>query len=246
MPNVKTVTITGGEVAVKFDRNYPYFWVQNLGDSDVYLSTSPGIVPDADGVMLVSPKCGRSSGDVGQTDTLYLSGSGKVEITPQFNAVCPFFKYSGEGGESGDSVDLTAYLPKKLPDVYMSAGTKTMKQVCDEIKSWWSENYNNFSVFRFLGGFESDVVDGWNSNKFLGSGYTWQLTPINNYFNTADNGTFILSAIATSDSILVYIVGLHSKAWAAPKKIVTGELTDEDIAKLDSITPEMIEKLKNL
>lgn len=118
MPNVKTVTLTGGEVAVKFDRNYPYFWVQNLGDSDVYLSTSPCIVPGADEVMLVSPKCGRSSGDVGQTDTLYLSGSGKVEITPQFNAVCPFFKYSGEGGDSGGSVDLSEYAKKEdIPDV---------------------------------------------------------------------------------------------------------------------------------
>lgn len=26
--NVKTITLTGGETTVKFDANYPYFWVQ--------------------------------------------------------------------------------------------------------------------------------------------------------------------------------------------------------------------------
>lgn len=99
MPNVKTTELTGVETAVKFDKNYSCFWVQNLGDSNVLMSVSPGIVPDADGVMLIPAKSGRSTGDVGQVDTLYLSGSGKVEITAQYNAVCPFFKYAGKGGD---------------------------------------------------------------------------------------------------------------------------------------------------
>lgn len=115
MPNVKTITLTGGETAVKFDANYPYFWVQNFSDSDMYMSVSPNIVPDADGVILVPAKCGRSTGDVGQTNTLYISGSGKVEITAQYNAVCPYFKYAGKGGEI-NGVGLEAKIVDELPE----------------------------------------------------------------------------------------------------------------------------------
>lgn len=105
--NTKTITLTGSETAVKFDRNYPYFWVINYGDSDVYMSVKPGIVPDTDGVVTVPAGGGACSGDVGQADTLYLLGTGKVEVSPQFNAVCPFFKAGGKGGESEPSGGLS-------------------------------------------------------------------------------------------------------------------------------------------
>lgn len=104
MPNTKTVPLLGGETAVKFGENYSHFWVLNLGDSDILMSPSPGIVPGADGVMLIPAGSGRSSGDLGQANTLYFSGSGKVEITPQHNAVCPFFKRAGKGGD-GNACD---------------------------------------------------------------------------------------------------------------------------------------------
>ncbi len=98
--NTKTITLTGEETAVKLDRKYPYIWVRNHGDSDVYMSDSPGIVPDADGVVTVPAGGGSCSGDVGQTDTLYFLGSGKIEVNPQFNAVCPFFNPNRKGGDS--------------------------------------------------------------------------------------------------------------------------------------------------
>ncbi len=97
---VKTITLTGSETEVKFDGKYPYFWVHNPGKSDIYMSVKPGIVPDSDGVSLIPAGGGRSSGDVGvgQVDTLYFLGEGKIEVSPQFNAVCPFFK-AAKGGD---------------------------------------------------------------------------------------------------------------------------------------------------
>ena len=72
MPNVKTIELTGSETEVRFGKNYPYFWVQNYGSEDIYMSLTPNIVPDADGVIRIPAGSGRSSGDVGQTDVLYL------------------------------------------------------------------------------------------------------------------------------------------------------------------------------
>jgi len=97
---VKTITLNGEETAVKLDKAYPYIWVQNLGGSDVYMSVKPGIVPDADGVITVPAGGGASTGEVEQTNTVYFLGSGKVEVSPQFNAFCPFFKAAGKGGDS--------------------------------------------------------------------------------------------------------------------------------------------------
>lgn len=95
---VKTINLTGSETEVKFGGKYPYFWVYNPGNSDIYMSVKPGIVPDSDGVILIPSGGGKCSGDVGQTDTLYFLGSGKIEISPQFNAICPFFKVA-KGGD---------------------------------------------------------------------------------------------------------------------------------------------------
>jgi len=100
---MKTITLTGTETSVQFDKKYPYIWVRNHGENDVYMSVKPNIVPDADGVIFIPAGSGASTGDESQTDVLYLLGSGKVEVSPQFNAVCPFFKSAGKGGGESSS-----------------------------------------------------------------------------------------------------------------------------------------------
>ncbi|MCM1024766.1 MAG: hypothetical protein NC395_12030 [Prevotella sp.] len=102
MPNTKTIELTGSETEVRFGENYPYFWVRNHGGGDVYMSALPGIVPGADGVTLIPAGEGRSTGDLGQANALYFLGEGKIEISPQHNAVCPFFKRGGKGGDIND------------------------------------------------------------------------------------------------------------------------------------------------
>ena len=115
MPDVKTVELTGTETAVTFSQGHPYYWVQNFSDSDMYMSVSPKIVPNADGVIRIPANSGRSTGDVGQTNTLYILGSGKVEITAQYNAVCPYFKYTAKGGEQND--DRGYKVVTELPEI---------------------------------------------------------------------------------------------------------------------------------
>ena len=53
MPNVKTVTLTGGETVVTFEDSYPYYMITNMGNSEIYASGNPGIEPYADGVYTI-------------------------------------------------------------------------------------------------------------------------------------------------------------------------------------------------
>lgn len=96
----KTITLTGEEIAVRFDRNYPYFWAINHGDSNVYMSDSPGIVPDTDGVVTVPTDSGARLWVGKKADTLYLLGNGEINVSAQYDGECPFFKPAGKGGDS--------------------------------------------------------------------------------------------------------------------------------------------------
>ena len=94
-----TITLTGEEQTVQFDRSYPYFWVQNLGDSDVLISVDSGIVDGADGVITVPAggSCGTMHNYTANADRLYLLGSGKVQVMGTGIVFNPF-KLAKKGG----------------------------------------------------------------------------------------------------------------------------------------------------
>lgn len=104
MSNVKTINLTGGETEVKFGQKFMCFWVQNLGSGNVYASVKAGVVPEADGVITVgagaSARVSMADMPMSQIDTLYLSGSGKVQIAGTYSVHCPF-KTETKGGGSG-------------------------------------------------------------------------------------------------------------------------------------------------
>lgn len=86
-----TVTLDGTECSVKFDSCHRVFSVRNDGTADVYISKSANIVPDADGIMCV--KSGGSAVFAHMdmyTDTVYLLGTGKVQIHAQNDTINPF------------------------------------------------------------------------------------------------------------------------------------------------------------
>lgn len=97
--NSTTITLTGTEQTVQFDRPYPYFWVHNLGDSDVFISMDSGIVDGEDGVIEVPAggSCGTMHNYTANADKLYLLGSGRVQVMGTGSAFNPF-KTSWKGG----------------------------------------------------------------------------------------------------------------------------------------------------
>ena len=106
---IKTITLDGlTSVTVKespFDMAR-FCWVRNRTESDVYIScTDPQCTPNADGVKCISAgECGMLDSE--SRETLYISGSGVVNIETTPFLVCPF-PNGVKGGESGGGGRLT-------------------------------------------------------------------------------------------------------------------------------------------
>ena len=75
-----TVELDGTECAVVFSSNYKCFTVQNETADDIYISVSPNISAGKDGVRRIGT---GASGAIahGAKNTLYILGSGSVQVT---------------------------------------------------------------------------------------------------------------------------------------------------------------------
>ena len=132
MSQTKTVSISG-ETKIEFDAVYPYVWVRNLGNSALTVWGDVG-----DTVSLSKLEAVRV---ITNTDYIYVSGTGSVEVIAQG---IPDSPYKGCGGGSGggggditvESLSVTdngtytapsgkAYSPVSV-DVQPTLGTKSV------------------------------------------------------------------------------------------------------------------------
>lgn len=95
--NITTIVLNG-EIKVQFDKEYNYFFVNNLSGNEIYMSMENNISADKDGVIIIPE--GSSAGTMHgyAADSLYVSGSGKVQIMGCYSANNPF-KKNVKGGE---------------------------------------------------------------------------------------------------------------------------------------------------
>ena len=95
--NIGTVTLTGTAEKVTLPASYGWVWVKNMSEGDIFAGLSEDISEGADGVMVIpSGECGRIQAD--GFSSVYLLGTGNVQIVGQNYADCPF-KAGGKGGE---------------------------------------------------------------------------------------------------------------------------------------------------
>ena len=141
---IKTVTVSG-VTAVYFDPNStnPYFyasekycWVKNNSNAAMYVSLNETCTAGADGTALIA------AGEVGMiqlspSNTIYISGSGSVEIRTTDVAVCPF-KTAAEGGDLSDY-----YTKAQSDDRYVQNAdvidTVTAQEIADSLDNIWEE-----------------------------------------------------------------------------------------------------------
>lgn len=101
----KTVTLTGTEQKVELHGRHCD--VRNDGTGVVYVSCTPGVVPDADGVLSVP--AGQAVKYCGCRGVVYLLGTGKVQLCGN-DYSSPVFKHaaapSGVGGVSGTALNI--------------------------------------------------------------------------------------------------------------------------------------------
>ena len=96
----KTIALTGAEIRANYSGG-TNAWLRNDGTATVYASTAPGVTAGADGV--VSIPAGQSVGVYGANGTVYLMGTGSVQLVGSDYTACPF-KTSAQGGSGADSV----------------------------------------------------------------------------------------------------------------------------------------------
>ncbi len=104
MNNIKTVTLNGTELKIDGLCGQNTIIINKSGGA-VYASNAPGIVPEADGVIEI-PAGGRD-GLYGTHGTVYLSGTGKVELRgtdySELGGGSTSARSGGSGGSSGDT-----------------------------------------------------------------------------------------------------------------------------------------------
>lgn len=98
--NVTTITLDGNETKIEFSVSYPYYQITNKGDTDIYVSLSPNITPEAEGVYTVSAGSSEIIGSGYSFNAFYVLGTGKAYIRGKTNAMPASFKIAGKGGEN--------------------------------------------------------------------------------------------------------------------------------------------------
>ena len=98
--NVTTISLSGGETAVEFEKSYPYYFIRNDGDAPIYASLSPNITPETQGVYTIPAGGTERIGAGYALPKFYISGTGKVQIRGEQTAVLPSFKRAAKGGET--------------------------------------------------------------------------------------------------------------------------------------------------
>lgn len=96
----KTIALSGAEIRADYSGG-TNAWLRNDGTATVYASTAPGVTAGADGV--VSIPAGQAAAIYGACGTVYLLGTGSVQLVGSDYTACPF-KASAQGGSGADSV----------------------------------------------------------------------------------------------------------------------------------------------
>lgn len=97
----KTITLTGAEIRADYSGG-TNAWLRNDGTSTVYASTAPGVTAGADGV--VSIPAGQAAAIYGACGSVYLLGTGSVQLVGSDYTACPFKTSAQSGGSGADSV----------------------------------------------------------------------------------------------------------------------------------------------
>lgn len=97
----KTIALSGAEIRADYSGG-TNAWLRNDGTTTVYASTMPGVTAGADGV--VSIPAGQAAAIYGACGSVYLLGTGSVQLVGSDYTACPFKTSAQSGGSGADSV----------------------------------------------------------------------------------------------------------------------------------------------
>lgn len=202
MANIRTIALNGAEIKVEIaGQNCA---VRNDGTETVYASRRTGIIAGADGVLAVP--AGQSAVLRDTCGTLYLLGTGSVQLVGADYDSLPFKTVSASGGSGADEVARAA--------ISAHAGNAEVHVTADEKSAWNAKaELSDIPTSLPANGGNADTVDGKYASDFASSAHpiiTGNITMEVN--NTADYKGMIIPWI--DNSIRLRTVDRDEKNYA--------------------------------
>ena len=161
----KTIVLTGEEIRADYSGG-TNAWLRNDGTATVYASTAPGVTAGADGV--VSIPAGQAVRIDGACRTVYLLGTGSIQLVGSDYTACPFKVSTSTGGESGvDEVARGAIAAHEgNADIHVTATEKA---------AWNAVNYSNPNLlinpdFRINQRGQAEYTSGYTVDRWYSPG----------------------------------------------------------------------------
>ncbi len=131
MENMKTLALAGSEEKAEFSGSNA--WLRNDGTDTVYAAKSAGISAGADGVVAIP--AGQSAPVYGANGTVFLLGTGSVQLIGSDYSTNPFKTSAQSGGSGADSVARAA--------ISAHTGNADIHVTAAEKAAWNAVNYSN-------------------------------------------------------------------------------------------------------
>ena len=161
----KTIALSGAEIRADYSGG-TNAWLRNDGTATVYASTAPAVTPGADGT--VSIPAGQSVGVYGANGTVYLMGTGSVQLIGSDYSTSPFKASSTQSGGSGaDSVARAA--------IEAHAADSDIHVTATEKAAWNAVNYSNPNLlinpdFRINQRGQAEYTSGYTVDRWYSPG----------------------------------------------------------------------------
>ena len=129
-----TITLAGSEEKAEFSGSNA--WLRNDSTDTIYAAKSAGVVAGADGVVAIP--AGQSAPVYGANGTVFLLGTGSVQLIGSDYSTNPFKTSAQSGGSGADSVARAA--------ISAHAGNADIHVTAAEKAAWNAVNYSNLDV----------------------------------------------------------------------------------------------------
>lgn len=165
MVNTKTLELTANIVSkINFDKKYPYIYIKNFGDTDVYVAEFNDVIPDADGVTRIS------AGTVGLIyrnnviDDVYAMANSncKIEIIGAYDANLSFSKQIVVGGDEYDDTALRNAVNQKADKADVYTKNETDEKITSKVAEIVANAPEDFDTLKemsdWIAGHENDAA----------------------------------------------------------------------------------------
>ena len=183
----KTIPLTGGEIKVEYSGG-ANAWLRNDGTAAVYASASAGISAGVDGVVSI-PASG-SAPVYGANGSVYLKGTGSVQLIGSDYSTNPFRNSAASGGSGADEQARAALRDHEAnTDIHVTAEEKAAwdgKADKSDIPTKTSELTNNSG---FITSPDGGVANGTQTLTLIGTADNCSFSSILDWANSTTNNS---------------------------------------------------------